>query len=179
MPLPPIAALIIAAASGAAGGYWLAAKIGAGETARVEARRMECEQARAQDARLAAEQAAVLLSRAQEAESQAADRIAALEAASRKKIEETRRDLYRLSTGRECLAPALRLRLNAAIADGLPAGAGGAPDAAAGSPADPGDGRASTDADIAGWALDAARLYDECRARLDAIRTWDEVTYGR
>jgi prophage endopeptidase len=37
----------------------------------------------------------------------------------------------------------------------------------------------ATDADIARWILDAASLYEACCARIDAIRQWDEVTYGR
>jgi len=37
----------------------------------------------------------------------------------------------------------------------------------------------STDADIAGWILDVASLYEACRARIDALRQWDEVTHGR
>lgn len=34
----------------------------------------------------------------------------------------------------------------------------------------------STDTDIAGWIIDAAALYEQCRARIDAIRQWDEMT---
>jgi len=41
-----------------------------------------------------------------------------------------------------------------------------------------GDGD-TTDADIAGWIIDAAALYEQCRARIDALRQWDEVTHGR
>jgi hypothetical protein len=37
----------------------------------------------------------------------------------------------------------------------------------------------TTDTDLAGWILDAASLYEQCRARIDALRQWDEVTHGR
>jgi cell division protein FtsB len=37
----------------------------------------------------------------------------------------------------------------------------------------------TTDTDLAGWILDAASLYEACRARIDALRQWDEVTHGR
>lgn len=189
IPLPSFAPLILAAAIGAAAGYGLAAKLGAAQTAQVQAQLARCEQGRADDARAAAEATAAVLARAQDAEAQAARRLAAAEAATRKKIEETRRDVYPLTTGRECLSAAVRLRLNAAIAaDRLPAGAGDAAFAASGSSADSilpspagrwAGGEGATDADVAGWALDAAALYGECRARIDAIREWDEVTHGR
>lgn len=191
IPLPQLlpgwtwaVATVALMAGSALGGYRLAAKICAGETAKAEARRMECEQAREKDAREAAEKAAVLLARAQGAEAQAARRLAAAEAATRKKIEETRREIYRLATGRECLSGALRLRLNAAIgADDMPTRAGAADPAVAAAAAAAGDGdggqRGSADADIAGWIVEAASLYDECRARIDALRHWDEVTHGR
>jgi hypothetical protein len=43
------------------------------------------------------------------------------------------------------------------------------------SSANPGD---STDTDVAGWILDAGRLYEQCRARVDAIRKWDEIAHS-
>jgi hypothetical protein len=52
----------------------------------------------------------------------------------------------------------------------------GGPASAHAAPAtDTGD---STDADVAGWIIDAASLYEQCRARIDAIRQWDAVTNG-
>jgi hypothetical protein len=30
------------------------------------------------------------------------------------------------------------------------------------------------DAVVAGWIADAARLYDACRGRIDALRTWTQ-----
>ena len=171
MPLPTAWIAAAALAVGAAGGYAVAAKVAATETAQAESRRMQCEQARAEEARAAAENTAALLARAQDAESSAAARMAALRAAYDRKIEETRREIYRLSAGRECLSGALRLRLNRAIAgDDLPQSPGGA---------DPADAEPADDSTVAAWALDAARLYDECRARIDAIRRWDELTHGR
>lgn len=89
-----------------------------------------------------------------------------------------RHDLKTATTGRPCLSadargllhqsPAFSLKLSATPGDPAPADAAPA--------ADPGD---STDTDIAGWILDAASLYEQCRARIDALRQWDEVTHGR
>lgn len=158
------------AGSGIAG-YRLAESSMAADVARAEHRRMQCEQYRERDARAAAEKTAALLSKARQAEADAAARLAAAQADARRKIEETRREIYRLSTGRECLSGALRLRLNSAIAaDDLPKGSGGA---------DPAAAAAADDTAVAAWALDVARLYDDCRARIDAISAWDEVTHGR
>ncbi len=179
MPLPAAWIAAAALAAGAAGGYWAASKVGAGKTAQAEARRMQCEQTRAEEARAAAEKSAALLARAQDAEAAAAARLAAWRAAHEKTLQETRRDLYRLTTGRECLSGPVRLRLNAAIAaGGLPASPGAADPAAAAPAADSGE-LAATDGDVAGWALDAARQYGECLARIDAIRQWDDVINGR
>lgn len=182
-PWPLLAGAILTAGAGFAGGYALAGRLAEGRLAQMEARRIECEQARERERREAAEQAAQLLARAQDAEAQAARRLAAADAATRTRLEDARRDVFALTHGRPCLSDAVRLRLNAAIAAAseLPAGAGGAADAAAepAAAAGHGDGaRISTDADVAGWALDAAALYEQCRARLDAIRHWDAMTFG-
>lgn len=170
------AALAAAAAAGAAAGYRYA-------DAQGQARLARCEQGRAEDARAAAARAVHLLDRAQRAEAEAAARMAAQKAAFDRRFKEVRSEIYRLSSGRECLSGDLRLRLDAAIGAGaeprLPAPAGAATSAPAGSAADPGHRQpASTDADIAGWILEAARLYEDCRARLDALRQWDAVTFG-
>lgn len=204
MPLPSIWPWLLVAGISAAGGYALAAKIAAGHTAQAETRLARCEAARAEDARATAEQTAALLARAQDAEAQAAARLARQQEAFNQRLKEARSEIYSLATGRECLSGALRLRLNAVLAaDDLPARAGGADPAHAASSADPilpsppgrgvggegahlpsppgrgAGGEGATDADIAHWILDAARAYDDCRARLDAIRHWDEVTHGR
>lgn len=171
-PTLALLAALVAGLLGAGAGWRYAAAQG-------EARLAECNAAREADARAAAEKTAALFARAQEAEAEAAARLAAEQAAADRRLKETRREIYRLASGRECLSGALRLRLNAALAaDDVPAAAGGALDAAAGSAGDPGDGRASTDAIVAGWIVEAARLYDACRARIDALRHWDEVTHG-
>lgn len=178
-PWPLLAGAILTAGAGFAGGYALAGRLADGRIAEANARRIECEHAREADARAAAEQTAALLAQAQAAETQAAARLAAAQAAADRRIRETRREMERLATGRECIAAPLRLRLNAAIgaADHVPQAAGDALDAAAESSADTGNGRASTDADIAGWIVEAAGLYEQCRARLDAIRHWDALTF--
>lgn len=171
MPLPSLWPWALVAIASAVGGYAVAAKVGAGETARAEARRIECERARERDARAAAEAAARLLARAQDAEGAAAAKLAAARAAQEAKLKETRHEIHRLAAGRECLSGALRLRLNAAIdaADGLPARAGDA---------DPAVAAAADDTGVAQWIIDAAGRYDDCRARIDALRQWDAVTFG-
>ena len=183
-PWPLVAGAMLTTAAGFAGGWLLASRLAQAQVVEMNARRIECEHAREKDARAAAEAAAALLARAQGAEAEAAARLAQAQAAARSRLEDARREVYQLTTGRPCLPDAVRLRLNAAIgaADGLPAGAGGAADAAAAAAADPRqrrDERASTDADVARWILDAVERYDDCRARIDAIRQWDEVTRGR
>ncbi|RPE72523.1 hypothetical protein EDC62_0214 [Tibeticola sediminis] len=170
IPLPTVWIAAAALAAGAAGGYALASKVSASETAQAEARLARCEAGRAEDARAAAERTAALLARAQDADRAAAEKLAAQKAAFDKRLKEVRREIYSLSTGRECLSGALRLRLNRAIAgaDDLPARPGGA-DPAAPEPAD--------DTAVAQWIANAASAYDDCRARIDAIRHWDEVTH--
>lgn len=183
-PWPLVAGAILATAAGFAGGYALAERLADAKVAEMQARRIECEHARERERREAAEQAAALLARAETAEADAARALAARQAAVQARIRETKDHVDALTTGRECLSAAVRLRLNAALAaaDDVPAPAGGAADAAAAAAADPGqrrDERASTDADVARWILDAVERYDDCRARIDAIRHWDEVTHGR
>jgi len=93
--------------------------------------------------------------------------------------EDLRHALATATTGRACLSADARRVLHRAPAfAAVPAPAAGPAAAGPAAAADPGE-RASTDADIAGWALDAAALYEQCRARIDAIRQWDEVTHGR
>jgi hypothetical protein len=86
-------------------------------------------------------------------------------------------DLQTATTGRPCLSADARGMLQQSPAFGLqlPTATGSAASAAPAAAADPGD---STDADVAAWIIDAAALYEQCRARIDAIRQWDEVTNG-
>lgn len=89
--------------------------------------------------------------------------------------------LYGLPTAGRCgLSTAAVGLLDRAIGDGgnLPEGAGEPAGADAASSADAARPAAS-EAAIAGWMGDAIARYDECRARIDAIRRWDEVTHGR
>ncbi|GAB4173784.1 MAG: hypothetical protein Fur0039_15360 [Rhodocyclaceae bacterium] len=171
--------------------------------ARGDAALARCRAASADFQRRASEEAAARLAAADAAARAAQAELSRREAAYRARLKETRDEIYRLSTGRECLSGPLRLRINSAIgADPVPARAG-EPDRAAAQPAaDPilhppsgresggeghppspsgrgAGGEGATDVDLAGWILDAAALYGQCRARIDAIRQWDEVTHGR
>jgi hypothetical protein len=100
-------------------------------------------------------------------------RISELDATTRR----LRHDLQTATTGRPCLSADARSVLQQSPAFGLklPQATSSAASAPAAVAADPGD---STDADVAGWVIDAADLYEQCRARIDAIRKWDEVTNG-
>ncbi|MCR6497070.1 hypothetical protein LJB71_13125 [Thermomonas sp. S9] len=92
--------------------------------------------------------------------------------------EDLRHALATATTGRVCLSADARRVLHRAPAfAAVPAPAAGPAATGPATAADPGE-RASTDADIAGWALDAAALYEQCRARIDAIRQWDEQVNG-
>ena len=153
----------------------------AGYTFEHRARLAEVAQIRADVARREAA-AAIDARRRIEAAQKAADaaiaqrdaRIAELDATTRR----LRHDLASVTTGRPCLSPAARGLLQQSPAFGLklPTATGSAASAPAAPAADPGD---STDTDIAGWIIDAADLYEQCRARIDALRQWDEVTHGR
>jgi cell division protein FtsB len=94
-------------------------------------------------------------------------RISELDATTRR----LRHDLQTATTGRPCLSADARSVLQQSPAFGLklPQATIGAASAAPTASADPGD---STDADVAGWILDAAALYEQCRARIDALRDW-------
>lgn len=100
---------------------------------------------------------------------------------------EKRNAVAKVTSGRACLTgPALRLLSTApglsvsgiAPAPGSAAAAGEAAapntDNAADNIADiaNGTGIVSTDADIAGWAIDAGAQYETCRDRLDALIDW-------
>jgi prophage endopeptidase len=105
-------------------------------------------------------------------------RIAALDATTRR----LRYDLKTATTGRPCLSADARSVLQQSHAFGLklPTSPGGPASADATTAADPGEPAGdSTDTDIAGWILDAAALYEACRARIDALRQWDEMTHDR
>jgi hypothetical protein len=122
-----------------------------------------------------------------EAASRAAD--AALAEKDRRMLEldatnrRLRHDLQATTTGRPCLSADARglLQQSPAFSLKLPTTTGSALAAPAAVAADSGQFASdSTDTDLAGWILDAAALYEQCRARIDAIRQWDdEVIRGR
>lgn len=170
-PWPMLAVAAVCLASGFAGGYALKGRLADAEIIRLEA-------AHAAERRAAAEEAARRLAAAQDAERQAVHALHATKtrlAATQQRLKEA---LYALPTAdRRGLSGPARGLLNAAIADAsaVPAPASEPAHTDAESSADPG----ATEADIAGWAADVIALYNECRARIDAIRQWDEVTHGR
>ena len=170
-PWPLLAVALLCTAAGFAGGYALKDRLADADIARLQA-------AHAAERQAAAEDAARRLAAAQDAERAAVHALQATKnrlATTQRQLKEA---LYGLPTAGRCglSGPARRL-LNDAIADAsaVPAPAGEPAHADAGASADPG----ASEADIAGWAADAIAIYGECRARIDAIRHWDEVTHGR
>ena len=168
-------ACALCAGAGFASGYALKARLAEGEIARIEA-------AHAAERQAAAEAAAQRMAAAEAAEVAAVRALSATKqqlAAAHRRLKE---DLYALPTAQRCgLSGAARGLLNARLAasDTVPARAA-EPDAAPAAPAaNSGDAaRDASEADIGGWIADAVAAYDECRARLDAIRRWDDMTHG-
>lgn len=164
-------------------GVTLALMAGAGwagyrhAAARGEAQVAACRAASAELQRRAAEESAQRLAAAQAAEAAAVRTLHATKtrlAAAEKRLKES---LHALPTAQSCgLSGAARGLLNARLAaSDLPESAAG-PDQPAAEPAtDPG----VSEAELGGWISEAISAYDECRARIDAIRQWDEVTHGR
>jgi hypothetical protein len=164
---------IVSAAAGATVGYSWEHRARVAEVAQIRAEVARREAAAAEESRRRIEAA----SRAADAVIAQRDaRIAELDAATRR----LRHDLATVTTGRACLSAAARRVLHDAPAfagPDVPAPASSTAGATAASAADSGD---STDADVAGWIIDAASLYEACRARIDALRQWDaQVNPGR
>jgi hypothetical protein len=159
--------LIIAAflfALGFASGYGIERRARIAEVKSIEADIAKREAAAAEESRRrieAAQKAADAAIAARDA------RISELDAMTRR----LRHDLQTATTGRPCLSADARGLLHQSPAFGLklPKATGGSASAPAAPAADPGD---STDADVAGWVLDASALYEQCRARIDALRDW-------
>ena len=183
-PWPAIAAALVCVGAGFASGYALNGRLNEGRIARAEAAVAQCRAASADFQRRAAEDAAARLAAAQDAERQAVHALHATKnrlAATEQRLKES---LYALPTAQSCgLSGAARGLLNARIdaAGGLPESAAEPDRTDAESSADPGE--PVTEADLGGWIAAAISAYDECRARIDAIRQWDVdvsgVAHGR
>lgn len=186
MVMQPIAVTtaILCLAAGAAGGYALKDRMAQADIERLRADMARVEASHAEERRAAMEEAALRMAAAEEAQASAVRALHATKsqlAATQRRLKET---LYGLPTSGGCgLSGAARGLLNAAIAgDAMPAGSAGADRADAAAAADPVQPPAS-ESDVGAWIADAVALYDECRARLDAIRQWDDdvsvVAHGR
>jgi cell division protein FtsB len=151
-------------ALGAASGYGIERRARTAEVASIKADIAKREAAAAEESRRRIEAAQKA---ADEAISQRDARIEELDATNRR----IRDELKTATTGRPCLSADARSVLQQSPAFGLkmPTTTDGPASAAPAVAADPGD---STDADVAGWILDAAALYEQCRARIDALRDW-------
>jgi prophage endopeptidase len=190
IPLPAFstAIAVLAGLAGFTAGYAFEHRARQAEVAAIRADIAAREAAAAEESRRRIEAA----SRAADAALAEKDRrLLALDATNRR----LRHDLQSATTGRPCLSADARGLLQQSIAFGrdesrpmpaspglsLAAPAAPAADSLLPSPSGRGAGGEgdTTDADIAGWIIDAAALYEQCRARIDAIRQWDEVTHGR
>jgi hypothetical protein len=184
IPLPTtylaaIAAAIVAAA-GFAGGWAVQARLAGAEVARARAAVAECQAGRERDARAAAEETARKLTAAQAAERAAAANLHSVQETLNETDRRLRQALARVARAdRVCLSADTRSVLDhARSAAHVPTGASGSHPADAGASADSGGpGGAASERAVAEWAATAIRLYDECRARINAIRQWDELTY--
>lgn len=178
-PWPAVAAAVFLVGAGFAGGYAFKERLAAADIERLKGDIARIEAAAAEEKRAAAEAVAARLAQAEAAAREAALALQATKArlaATEKRLKE---ELYALPTAGHCgLSGPARGLLNAAIVDAsaLPARAAEFDRAAAESAADTGH---SSEADVGGWIAETLALYGECRARIDAIREWDEVTHGR
>jgi hypothetical protein len=164
--LNPISIVVAAVlfALGAASGYGIEHRARIAEVASIKADIAKREAAAVEESRRRAQAAQKA---ADEAIASRDARLAELDAVNRR----LRHDLQTATTGRPCLSADARSVLQQSPAFGikLPTATVGHASAAPAVAADPGD---STDADVAGWILDAAALYEQCRARIDALRDW-------
>jgi prophage endopeptidase len=177
IPLPAFstAIAVLAGLAGFTAGYTFEHRARQAEVANIRADIRAREYAAAEEARRRIEAAQRAADRAIAARDA---RIAELDATTRR----LRHELSTATTGRPCLSSTARSLLQQSPAFGLklPTTTSIPLAAPAASAADPGEPAGdTTDTDLAGWILDAASLYEQCRARIDAIRQWDEVTHGR
>jgi hypothetical protein len=172
MPLPSfwpwVLVAVVSAATGATIGYAWEHRARVAEVAQIRADIAKREAAAADESRRRMEAA---ISAADAVIAQREARITELDATTRR----LRHDLQAATIGRPCLSADARwlLQQSPAFSLRLSTSTGSPASAPAAHATDPGD---STDADVAGWIIDAASLYEQCRARIDAIRQWDEVT---
>ena len=169
--------ILIAALIGFGGGWFVAAKIG-------DANLMQCELStetmlKTHEAETA-ERMRVAAKSTDNALVYAMNRIIDAE----QQAEDLKNELKNYTTGRDCLSADARRVLQPATAakQRMSKGAASVDPAATGSAANPGDRNettASTDADIAGWIVEASKLYEQCRERIEAIAIWDASLNGR
>jgi hypothetical protein len=155
---------------GAASGYGIERRARIAEVTSIKADIAKREAAATEEARLrieAAQKAADAAIAARDAH------LAELDAVNRR----LRHDIQTATTGRPCLSADARSVLQQSPAFGaiVPEAAIGTASDASSTATDSSD---STDSDIADWVIDAAYLYEQCRARIDAIRQWDKMTNG-
>lgn len=168
-----LSALVFALISGAAGHRW-ASRTGALNL-------MQCEQTHLKMLKDAQETANQRIRNAYFASNRTIGEALIRAQEAEKKNKEIQDELNKHTTGRDCLSADARrvLQQSPAFArQSMPQATGGAASAAAAAATDSLD-RHSTDADIALWASEAGTLYEQCRARLDALRDWDQALNGR
>lgn len=165
-----------------AAGFALKSRLAAADIERLKADIVGIEARHEKERRAAAEEAANRMNRAQAAAQAAQARAAQMQTRLEQEKNRAKAALYGLHN-RPCLdgAAVSLLTQSPGISLALPAGAVEPDRAHAGTSAaadltQSGPGSR----DIAIWISDAAALYESCRARIDAIRAWDEeVNDGR
>lgn len=170
--------LALAATVGFAAGSALRGRFDAAEIGQLNETILRMQAVQAEQARAAAEESARRLAQSQAAERDAVLALQETRAAISAKDKRIKEALDALATSHRCGMSGAAVRLlNGAIAGAdLPTGSG---EPAGSSAAAAGDSDGSSEAAVGGWIVGAVSAYDECRARIDAIRRWDEVTYGR
>lgn len=184
MPIIAVYGMAIAVllGMGFAGGYSLSDKIAAGNLAQCE---LDAQIAYTEQQQRARERADTAAKSNERALVYVMQRITSAEQQS----EELRNEIKKHTTGRDCINADARGVLQqskafaTASANRVPANPAGVDRAAAAPAANPGNrnvfARMSTDADMAGWAVAVAGLYEQCLSRIEAIGLWDAGLDGR
>lgn len=169
--------ILIAALIGFGGGFFVASQIG-------DANLKQCELDTEKMLKTHEAETAERMRVAQSAVSRALSHLAGSLIETQQQAEDLTNELKKHTTGRDCLSAGARRLLQPAASQKqrMREDTGSADTTTAGSAGNTGDGNettASTDADIAGWIVEASKLYEQCRDRIEAIGQWDAELNGR
>lgn len=169
--LTTLAAAVLLTVAGAVAGWGVRAQIADADLARLHT-------AHVQAARDASEAARAAMARAQQTERGLLLELHATQEALDASHSQLKGALDAVARrDHQCLSADTVGLLNRPQSAALPTDASSAADAPAVARA--ATGRPASEYAVAEWIMDTRRAYDACRARIDALRAWDEVTYGR